>query len=94
MTSEEFLEFVRTYDVLKDGPCHLIAALKSEWQWKDYIRWYPRTRTLKISTGGWSEHEEIISALQKSNFWWIYWKASVRGGHYTFEIRKIEGVPE
>lgn len=88
--SEEFLAWVRSYDVLKEGPCKLIQAIKDEWQWRDLIRWYPKIRTLKISTGGWSGHEDIISALQENSlFFAMYWWATLRGGHYTFKIRYI-----
>jgi hypothetical protein len=89
--SEEFLAWVRTYDILAEGPCKLIQALKDEWQWDHLIRWYPKTRTLKISTGGWSGHEDIMSALQENPlFFAMYWRATVRGGHYTFRIEYIK----
>jgi len=93
--SDEFLQSVRTYDVIKNGPCNLIRSLKDEWRWPDYIRWHPKTRTLKISTGGWSGHEDIMQALAENRmFFMMYWRASLVGGHYTFRIRKIDGVPE
>lgn len=41
---------------------------------------------LELHTGGWSGNEEIICALQKSQFWFFWWESSRRGGHYYFEI--------
>jgi len=90
--SERFLGWIETYDVLKDGPCDLVRVIKAEWQWSDYIRWYPRTKTLKVSTGGWSGHESIMVALQKNIlFFPIFWRATVAGGHYTFRLKEIMG---
>ena len=88
--TEEFLDYVRKYNVFRNGPRELIENIRDEWQWRDLIRWYPKTRTLKISTGGWSGHEDIIGALQDNfMFWSLYWRATIRGGHYTFKIVKV-----
>ena len=89
--SEEFLQKIRTYDVLENGPCDLIRIIKKEWQWTDYIRYYPKTKTLKISTGGWSGNEDIIQALSENFMFLQFWVASVRGGHYTFKLYDIKG---
>lgn len=89
--TDDFLEHVRTYDVLKNGPCDLIRELKEFWRWPDYIRWYPRTKTLKISTGGWSGHENVMAALQENFIFMIFWMATLRGGHYTFKLHEIDG---
>lgn len=89
--SDEFLDYVRTYNTFRNGPCELIERIWDEWHYPDYIRWYPKTKTLKISTGGWSGHEEIISALQENfAFWSLYWRATLRGGHYTFKIVEVK----
>jgi len=88
--SDEFLAYVREYDVITHGPCELIKRIWDEWQYRDYIRWYPDCKILKISTGGWSGHEDIIEALSCNFvFWSLYWRATIRGGHYTF---RIEGI--
>lgn len=39
-----------------------------------------------LSTWGWSGNEEIVSVLQQTWFWMLYWQESRRGGHYTFEV--------
>src|SRR5574343_1657866 len=91
--TDEFLDWIRAYDVLRNGPCKLIRTLQAEWKYPEYIRWHPKTRTLKISTGGWSGHESIMGALAENRmFFPMYWRATVRGGHYTFRIRKIEEI--
>lgn len=41
----------------------------------------------RLSTGGWSDNEDMIQALQGNHlFWTLYWETSRRGGHHTFEI--------
>lgn len=39
-----------------------------------------------MATGGWSGNESIVSALQRSFFWFAYWESSQRGGAYTFHV--------
>lgn len=41
---------------------------------------------LDLHTWGWSGNEDIVGALQKTMFWFTFWKSSRRGGHYEFEI--------
>lgn len=44
---------------------------------------------LRLHTGGWSGNEDIIKALQKNKYFFIFhWYKSERGGHYYFEITK------
>ena len=46
-------------------------------------------RTWHVSTGGWSGHEDVISALRDNlMFWMLSWVSSTRGGHYVFETRE------
>lgn len=40
--------------------------------------------TLELTTGGWSENEEIIDILANTMFWFIWWQESKRGGYYKF----------
>ena len=78
-------------------PWGLVDYLKNIW-------WYPerQIRTgpawVELSTAGWSGNEDIIEALKKNGFWFLYWEKSERGGHYRFEglpkrevMRKKEG---
>lgn len=45
-------------------------------------------KRINISTAGWSGNEEIIGVLRQTWFWFMWWRKSERGGHYTFEVPK------
>ena len=78
----------------------LLEEIEQVWRWHDYFKRGPlrkprfpgakdRRRTWKVSTGGWSGHEDMIAALQDNHmFWAICWLSSRRGGHYEFETRE------
>lgn len=42
------------------------------------------TQILELTTGGWSENEEIIDFLSDKMFWFLWWQESKRGGYYKF----------
>ena len=48
---------------------------------------YPDTHTeiIEVTTGGWSENEEILNKLCTTMFWNLYWQESKRGGYYKFQ---------
>ena len=90
--TEEQLEKIKEWDL--QNVKGLVDYIKSLW-------WYPerqfrlyksknqfRKNILKLAlhTGGWSGNESIISALEQSDFWLLFWEKSTRGGHYWFEI--------
>lgn len=55
------------------------------------------TKTLSISTWGWSGNEEIMDHLQSTWFYMFFWTRHQRGGHYEFEVpdsRWDEALPE
>ena len=43
-----------------------------------------RVYCINVSTGGWSENEDVIDDLQDTMFWVLRWHQSKRGGHYEF----------
>ena len=43
-----------------------------------------RVYCINISTGGWSENEDVINDLKETIFWMLRWHQSTRGGHYEF----------
>jgi len=70
-----------------------LDCLKGSWN-SDYgsiIIKGKKVLRVELHTGGWSENEEVIGALQHSMFWVFYWAKSVRGGHYYFRIRLTRG---
>ena len=77
----------------------LLDAIGQCWRWPAYFRKSPRRRHVngvsrrrwRVSTGGWSGHEDVIGALMDNRlFWAICWVSSERGGHYVFETREEE----
>ena len=49
---------------------------------------------LELTTGGWSENEEIIDILSTTMFWFLWWQESKRGGYYKFIYSEKMGVDE
>ena len=47
---------------------------------------------LELTTGGWSENEEIIDILGNTMFWFFLWQESKRGGYYKFIYSEKMGV--
>lgn len=48
--------------------------------------------TLELTTGGWSENEEIIDILSNTMFWVLWWQENKRGGYYKFIYSEKMGV--
>jgi len=70
-TIEEFREYM--------------AKIRALWWEPDHL-WNVVGDRYEISTGGWSDNEEIISLMhQNIMLWLVYWQQSRRGGHYVFE---------
>lgn len=47
---------------------------------------------LELTTGGWSENEELIDILSTTMFWFLWWQESKRGGYYKFIYSEKMGV--
>ena len=43
-----------------------------------------RRKNLELTTGGWSENEDIINEISNTMFWFLWWHESKRGGYYKF----------
>ncbi len=76
----------------ESSPNKMIEKLKEIWNCS-YGNFYYENGKLELSTGGWSENEDIINELGLSLFWLMYWQESCRGGHYRFEIPVQEKGP-
>ena len=50
--------------------------------------------TLELTTGGWSENEEIIDILANKVFWFLWWQESKRGGYYKFIYTEKAGITD
>jgi len=87
---EDDLKDLREWNAKDFEGC--IQFLKEKWCWEDYFSL--EDGVAHISTGGWSIHEEMVSALQENFVWWsLYWYSTTRGGHYVFKARNIKEDP-
>lgn len=49
------------------------------------------TGFLELHTGGWSGNEDLIDAMKRNKWFFVYfWEKSVRGGHYWFELFQFD----
>lgn len=80
--TETFLEKVKEADVTNFH--EFMAMIKTEWAFGNW-GWRQEGDIYYLSTGGWSGNEDIISAMQDNQmFWLMYWARTSRGGHYIF----------
>lgn len=80
--TEAFLEKVKGADVTNFH--EFMAMIKPEWAFGNF-GWRQEGDIYYLSTGGWSGNEDIISAMQDNQmFWLMYWARTSRGGHYIF----------
>ena len=85
MTKEE----LSTFNTNDWNAC--IALLKKYWN-EDYgmfniefnLEAAGEQQILELTTGGWSDNEEIINQLVDTWFWFLWWQESKRGGYYKF----------
>lgn len=42
------------------------------------------TITLELTTGGWSDNEQLLNEIADTVFWFLWWQESKRGGYYKF----------
>ncbi len=63
---------------------------------RDYGKIIWASGELTLITGGWSNNEQVISALQQNLVWWgRHWESSTRGGQHVFDrftAQEIEGI--
>ena len=93
--TDEFLERIGKLEVIPDI-WEFIDEIQEAWWMADWgfrlTKPYRtkddkyRHRTLELHTGGWSGNESIIYALKNSMLWAMYWRKTIRGGHYYFKI--------
>ena len=87
--TEETLACVAALDPTKNDVEEIMDYLIDLWHWGDnMIERNAETGCLAMHTCGWSGNESIITALEKSFFWMIYWFRSERGGHYWFKVKR------
>lgn len=79
---------IKKFDVLKEGGVDdLVQLILDLWD-NDYGSATYENGILELHTGGWSENEEVYSAIRQ-NFMFMsgYWTLELHGGHYWFVIK-------
>jgi len=72
----------------------LMEFVGKAWRFPDFFRAFSKdgryVSAFEISTGGWSCNEDLIRAMQANVvFWACCWESSRRGGHYTFDVKRL-----
>ena len=81
-TEKELLR-IKTAEVTRDNFYEFMDSIKD--YWSAYGSWEHRGNFYRLATGGWSENENIISALESNSMFWIcFWVLSKVGGLYIF----------
>ena len=92
MLSEEEKSILNTNDFHK-----AVSIIEKYWN-QDYgtfdIEGKNGIIILELTTGGWSENEEIMDIISSTMFWLFWWQESKRGGYYKFVYSKKMGVEE
>lgn len=85
--TDETFNTIKTWDIEK-GWGNLITFLEECYD-TNYGRFEidRESNLLKITTGGWSSNEIVISAMKENIiFWALHWELSKRGGYYEFSL--------
>jgi len=83
--TEEFLEWIKTYDTIKEPVLELIQEVWLAFQ--QMGRAWVDDNVYSFATLGWSGNEAMIMALNENRlFWAMYWQSSERGGLHIFKI--------
>ena len=81
-TPKEFLQFCEGAFNKNYGSWKIVENFNN-----DLLNQKPFT-ALRIATGGWSGNETVISAMEKTVFWSVFWRASVCGGLFILDVDK------
>jgi len=83
-TDEELGQII-TFGKDAEATLHVLSSIWWNADRQMVVKYKKKTIDLELHTGGWSGNEEIISYLQKTIFWMLYWDSTHRGGHYYFK---------
>lgn len=97
--TDNILDFLTTYAISSENLVEFINHIKNTWKYDDWgfvINMHTDEtgetyKCLNLHTGGWSGNEDVICALERNIvFWGIAWSESRRGGHYRFDLSRLE----
>ncbi len=83
--TDEDLETIKTWKIASIDDCHaLMEYVRRIWTYPDMFT-VSNKKTYRLVTGGWSDNEAIISAMESNIlFWCFFWESSTRGGLHLF----------
>jgi hypothetical protein len=90
--NDELFNMIRTHPCIEENDAETLAKLIVDVWCQYYGTATYENGILHLVTGGWSENEEIITALHGNGMFWSFsWAGEVRGGAYWFEIKRDFG---
>ncbi|MGB3937521.1 MAG: hypothetical protein WBL29_17630 [Burkholderiales bacterium] len=84
-------ERARNWPITSMADCEALLEFVRECWWMSagLISQSPNGELWRVSTGGYSSNEELLSAVQDNgSFWSRCWESTRRGGHFTFIVPK------
>ena len=88
--SEEILEYIEKFQGTARELVDLIVELYGSYgsvTVEDIVDDFDRpAKQVRLATGGWSGCESVLSALDGSMFWILWWQLSQRGGLTIFHV--------
>lgn len=89
--TEEELDLIKKWDCSTyEGSVSLAEHLCKIWHYGEpYAQLKGKSvKVLKLSTGGWSGNEDIMSAVNRNFLFKRHFYSLHRGGHYVYKISK------
>ncbi len=82
-------DVIKNFEFKESKDYYIFAGIIRQFWNEDYGYYRLWGNKLWLSTGGWSENEYVMSAVQSNRMWQMAcWEEERRGGHYKYELPK------